>query len=193
MSRVQVVPIEARAFQGSPAGVVSRVLANAIDLAIAALLTATLYAGWVGFVFLRRGRSFTFPTVSLTVAITVLLGVLVAIFTVAWTTSGRSYGDRVLGLRVQRRDGRPVRPVRSLLRALLCVTFPLLLVWAAVSRDRRSVQDLLMGTAVIYDWEPAGRVASDDAVGMAVDVAATVADEPRERQPEPVGGIDGQR
>ena len=77
---------------------------------------------------------------------------------VAWTTSGRTYGDRVLGLRVQRHDGRPVRPLRSLLRALLCVTFPLLLAWAAVSRDRRSVQDLLVGTAVLYDWEPAGRV-----------------------------------
>jgi uncharacterized RDD family membrane protein YckC len=193
VSLVQVVPAEARGFQRRPAGLVSRLLANAIDLTVAIVITVAIYAGWAGFKFLRRGADFTFPTVSLFVAITVLLIVLAAFFTVAWTTSGRTYGDRVLGLRVQLRDGRPIGLVRSLLRAVLCVHFPLLILWAAISRDRRSVQDLLVGTSVVYDWGPPGRATSDDPVGMAVDVAAPVADEPRERQPEPVGGVDGQR
>jgi hypothetical protein len=37
-----------------------------------------------------------------------------------------------------------------LVRAVFCVAFPPLLFWAIV--NRRSVQDLVLRTAVIYDW-----------------------------------------
>jgi hypothetical protein len=36
---------------------------------------------------------------------------------------------------------------------VLCVLFPLLLFWAVVDRHRRSVQDLLVRTSVVYDWK----------------------------------------
>jgi hypothetical protein len=37
------------------------------------------------------------------------------------------------------------------LRAALCVVFPLGLLWCALSRHRRSLQDLVIGSAVLYD------------------------------------------
>jgi hypothetical protein len=48
-----------------------------------------------------------------------------------------------------------------LVRAVLCVAFPPLLFWAIV--NRRSVQDLVLRTAVIYDWaeQPRGTPPSD--------------------------------
>ena len=71
--------------------------------------------------------------------------------------------------------------------------FPLLLVWVAVSRHNRSVQDLVVGTSVIYDWSAVRRAASsDDAAGVAVDVAAPVANEPEHGDPEPLPRIDGE-
>ena len=36
---------------------------------------------------------------------------------------------------------------------MLCVLFPLLLFWAVFDTKRRSVQDLLMRTSVVYDWK----------------------------------------
>lgn len=42
----------------------------------------------------------------------------------------------------------------ALLRALLCTTVPIGLLWVAFSRENRSLQDLLLRTSVIYDWEP---------------------------------------
>jgi uncharacterized RDD family membrane protein YckC len=41
---------------------------------------------------------------------------------------------------------------RSLLRAVTCVVFPIGLFWAALSKRNASVQDLVFGTSVVYDW-----------------------------------------
>ena len=81
--------------------------------------------------------------------------------------------------------------VRAVVRAVLCALFPLLLVWVAVNRHNRSVQDLVVGTSVIYDWSVTRRLASsDDPVGVAVDVAPAVADEPEHGDPEPLPRLD---
>jgi uncharacterized RDD family membrane protein YckC len=55
-------------------------------------------------------------------------------------------------LRVLDRSGRRLRVPRALLRAVLYVVFPAGLLWVLVSRRNASVQDLLVGTAVVYDW-----------------------------------------
>ncbi len=41
---------------------------------------------------------------------------------------------------------------RSTLRALVCVLLPIGLFWSAVSPTRRSVQDVLFRSIVVYDW-----------------------------------------
>jgi uncharacterized RDD family membrane protein YckC len=64
---------------------------------------------------------------------------------------GGTYGDRLLGLRVT--DGRGARLGwgRCTARALLCTGFPIGLVWVLVSKENRSVQDVLLRTSVVYD------------------------------------------
>ena len=44
----------------------------------------------------------------------------------------------------------------ALLRAVMYTFFAVGLVWCAVSPRRRSVQDILVGTSVIYDWRHHG-------------------------------------
>jgi uncharacterized RDD family membrane protein YckC len=192
-ARFDTVPAEARPFHGKPAGLVTRSIANVIDLLVVTVLLVGAYFGVSGFLFLRRGARFQFPVVTYPEAYVAGFVLLVAYFTWCWRTSGRTYGDRVLGLRVHTREGGDLGFWRSLLRALLCATFPLLLVWVAVDFKSRSVQDLIVRTRVVYDWggaAPSKPAPSDDAAGMAVDVAAPVADEPEDRHAESFAGLD---
>jgi uncharacterized RDD family membrane protein YckC len=71
----------------------------------------------------------------------------------SWATSGQTYGDRILGLRVVTRAGGPVHATRALLRAVAYVLVPVGIAWVFVSRHNRSVQDILFRTSVVYDWE----------------------------------------
>jgi uncharacterized RDD family membrane protein YckC len=70
----------------------------------------------------------------------------------SWSTSGRTVGDQLLGLRVEGRGGERLHILRSLLRACICVFFALGLLVAAVDRNRRSLADFLVGSIVVYDW-----------------------------------------
>jgi len=190
---VETVPVEARGFQGRPAGLVTRAGANVIDVAVVVVLLAAGYLGVSGFLFLRQGARFSFPIVSYQTAYAAGFVVLVAYFAISWTTGGRTYGDRLLALRVQTSAGEDVGVVRATLRAILCVVFPLLLIWAAIDRNNRSVQDLVAGTRVIYDWGVARPAThSDDATRMAVDVAAPVANEPEHSDAESLPRLDGE-
>ena len=48
--------------------------------------------------------------------------------------------------------------VTALLRAVFNVVFPLGLAWVVVSRQNRSIQDVVLRTSVIYDWDVRPRV-----------------------------------
>jgi uncharacterized RDD family membrane protein YckC len=100
-------------------------------------------------------------------SLTVTLGVLILYLTVAWWFGGRTYGDLVMGLRVVTRNGGPVHLVVALLRAVACVLFPLGLLWVAFSRDLRSVQDVVLRTSVVYDWQHRGHGEDADGPGSA--------------------------
>ena len=188
-TRFDTIPAEARPFHGQTAGLITRISANVIDLLVATLIVVAGYFGVSGVLFLRRGASFTFPTVGYATAYAAWFAVLVVYFAWSWTSTGRTLGDHAVGLRVRRKNGRPLRGPRAFIRAILCAVFPLLLLWVAIDGKRRSVQDIVVGTRVVYDWggSPA---ASDDTAGVAVDVAPSVADEPDDRDPEPVAGLD---
>jgi len=59
-----------------------------------------------------------------------------------------------MGVRVAAGQGAPLRLPRAFLRAALCTVFPVGLLWCAVNPKRRSVQDLVLWTSVVYDWLP---------------------------------------
>jgi uncharacterized RDD family membrane protein YckC len=138
--------------QGLRAGVVSRLAAAAIDLLYALVLLVIAYAGYAGFRFLRDARSFTWPQPSFDEVLAAGVVVVVVMLATSWSSTGRSAGMRLLGLRLIGRTGTTIGPIRSLLRAVTCLMFPLGLFWSAVSARNASVQDLLFGTSVVYDW-----------------------------------------
>ena len=197
------VPQEARAFNGAPAGLASRTLANTVDLIVVGALLAAGYLAVSGLLFLRRGSSFSFPVVSYQTAYAVGFAAWVVYVAIGWRTNGRTYGDHLLGLRVRTISDGPLGVPRAVIRAILCAIAPLLLVWVAFSKQQRSAQDLLVGTHVIYDWSgarldappdaPSPHPPSGDAVGVRINVATTVADEPDDGHAEPLPRVDGQR
>ena len=73
--------------------------------------------------------------------------------TVSWMGNGRTYGNHIMGLRVVNREGRGLKPLRAFVRAILYVIFPIGLLWVMVSGQNRSLQDLVLRTSVIYDWD----------------------------------------
>lgn len=149
---LSAIPREARPYQGRRAGVVSRVLAGAVDLVVLVLALAGLYVAYAALRFLARPSRFEIPHVDGSTAVWIGAVLFTAYLTVGWATTGRTYGAHVLGLRVVGGRGQRLGPGRSFVRALFCVVFPLGLFWSAVSRTSRSVQDLGLRTVVVYDW-----------------------------------------
>jgi len=150
--RLSAIPPAARRLQGRRAGLITRLLANTVDFGVAVAIVAGGYAGVAALRFLWNSRTFTFPAPGFGILLLAGGVVMTLYLTACWTVSGRTFGDHLLGLRVLGlRGGRP-RPVVALLRAVLCVLFPIGLFWIVVSRDNRSVQDVLLRSSVVYDW-----------------------------------------
>ena len=146
------LPPEAVAFQGDRAGIVSRVIANTIDFAVIVTVLVGLYIGWAAFLFLLSPTTFTFPSPSLGAAVLAGGALLILYFWISWATTGRTYGDTVMGLRVVNFAGERMHWAGAFLRAVFCVVFAIGLFWVVVSGANRSVQDVVMRTSVIYDW-----------------------------------------
>lgn len=148
------VPREARSFQGTSAGVVTRLAAGIVDVLLVALALAGSYVALVGARFVLEPRSFHMPDPSFLWSMTLFLGYLVVYLTVAWWMAGRTIGDHLWGVRVTTTGGDQLGLVRAFVRAVTCAVFPIGLLWCAVDRRRRSVHDLLLHTSVVYDWLP---------------------------------------
>ena len=151
---ISPIPREARPYQGQRAGLVTRSLAAAIDALVVGVLVLFGYLGLNGLLFLMRPRTFQFIDPSFLPGLSVGAGAAVLYLASTWAATGRSYGCHVIGLRVVDRRGRRPRPVAALARAVLYVVVPIGLLWCGVGRNRRSLQDLVLRTSVVYDWRP---------------------------------------
>jgi uncharacterized RDD family membrane protein YckC len=152
--RISAMPREARPYQGHRAGIVSRLVACAIDFLVVAGILAAAYGAWSLVLFLWRPSHFRFPDVSTDWVLLAGEALLFVYLAYAWRTTGRTWGDLLLGLRVVNRRGDPLGRVGSVARSALCVVFPIGILYVAVSRSNRSVADLVLRTSVIYDWGP---------------------------------------
>src|SRR3954447_23975100 len=155
-ARISPVPREARPFQGQRAGIVTRLIAAVLDACVIGLILLGGYLGLVGLIFLLNPRSFSWPQPGLVFSLAAAFHVAFAYFTAFWTLSGRTYGYLVMGLRVLGIGGRRLRFVGAALRAVFVVAVPIGIVWVPLSRNNKSLQDLVLGTRVVYDWEPRG-------------------------------------
>jgi uncharacterized RDD family membrane protein YckC len=136
---------------GRPAGAVTRAAANAVDVALVLVALTLGYAGWAGFRLLLAPTSYRLSAPEFEwIVVAVGIG-LVVYWTVTWAGPGRTHGDQLMGLRVVTRGGAPLHPLHAAARAVLCVLFLPGLFWVLVSRRNRSVQDVLLRTAVVYE------------------------------------------
>ena len=154
MSRhvVSAIPPPAEGFQGQAAGIVSRTLAAGIDGIVVATILLAGYVGSSAVRFVWNPRTFTFPAPDGWFSVAAAGLIATAYLTVGWWIAGRSYGCAVMGLRVVGRDGRDLHFAPALVRAVVCVLFPLGLAWCALDRGTRALHDLLTRSRVIYDW-----------------------------------------
>ncbi|SEO55863.1 RDD family protein [Trujillonella endophytica] len=143
------------------AGVVTRLLAACVDALVVVLLAVAADLAAAGIRFVWSPRDFRWPQISLLATTTALTALAVVYLAVAWAVAGRTYGARLLGLRVLSEGHGLLGWARSGLRALACVVFPAGLLWCAISPGRRSLQDLLVRSVVVYDVHPFVAAAAD--------------------------------
>jgi uncharacterized RDD family membrane protein YckC len=159
--------------RGRRSGLVSRLLADAVDLAVAGII---LFGALVGFAVVRYmvgSAPLRLPRVSgifTAAAYPITVWLYLAI---SWSRHGRSVGKALVGLRVVRNDGSRMGRLRATIRALVCTLFPLSLFWALFSSRNAAVHDLLLQTTVVHDWSdevrteippPESTLAADDIV-----------------------------
>lgn len=138
-----------------PAGIVTRVVAAGADLALVIVMGSLVYAGVAGARLVWSPTTFAWPEPPFWLVLGVEAFLAVSYLTAAWAISGRTYGSSLMGVRVLSHRRGPLGWTRSFLRAVFCVFFPIGLFWVVVSPNRRSVQDLVLRTIVVYDWRGA--------------------------------------
>jgi uncharacterized RDD family membrane protein YckC len=156
--RGEIRNTRARESQGLRAGIASRLAAGVIDAAV-------IFGTFIGVLFVVALLRFLFDDESMHLprpdrAVTVIAIIVIGVIelSTAWSGSGRTIGDDVVGLRVVMADGRTLNTARAFARAVLVmITGGLVLLTALVSRRNNGVHDWLCRTAVIYEWRPHSR------------------------------------
>lgn len=118
-----------------------------------AVAVAAAYFAFAVIRFLWRPRHFTWPEPGALGLGSIWWVLLILYLAITWSISGRSFGKRVVGLRLVNVRGDRLGLPTAFLRALFCAAFPVGLFWCAVSRENRSVADLVVRTSVVYDWQ----------------------------------------
>ncbi|MGK2881857.1 MAG: RDD family protein [Mycobacterium sp.] len=132
------------------AGIVSRGVAAIIDLGVTLAVLGALYVGLTITRMAFNPTGFQFPSVHFFLSTAVTFSVTVCYLALCWAVSGCTVGAVVMGVRVLGRRTDRVPPLTALLRAASCVVFPVGLAWVAFDRRRRSIQDRVFGTRVVY-------------------------------------------
>ncbi|MFN8028513.1 MAG: RDD family protein [Acidimicrobiia bacterium] len=150
-----------REAQGTRAGFVSQAISMVLD---AAWILFEYFVLLVVFGIVRglfTSSNFAVPKPPTWASIVALFVIGVATWEAAWSGSGRAPGMGVLGLRVVAADGSALSPRRAFWRSVIVTaTLGLLVVTTLFSRTNRSWYDKWCGSAVVYDWRPAGPVVS---------------------------------
>jgi uncharacterized RDD family membrane protein YckC len=136
------------------AGIVSRCVAAVIDLGVVLVIIGVLYVGLILTRLAVNPSAFQLPAIGVLFSTTVTFSISVLYLAGCWAVSGCTAGAVVMGLRVRGRKSERLPGVVALLRAVACVVFPFGLAWVAVDAQRRSLQDLLFRSRVVYVSRP---------------------------------------
>jgi uncharacterized RDD family membrane protein YckC len=145
------------------AGLVSRAVGRAVDMTLLAVLVAG--TAWLVEQFLGidpghcptvhewwhlRARLCGFMPYAVPVAGVIIPPLYRILF---YLVAGRTPGMAVMGLRLLRANGRPVRLVQAVKRVgTFYLTMGLGSLLIPVSARRRAFHDIVAGTVVVYDW-----------------------------------------
>lgn len=147
----------------------SRMLARIVDILVQAVLftllqtLAVMFLGFLGMAGIVAVDGALFRAVMIVVLVAVVVGYPVTMETMM---GGRTLGKQVLGLRVVRDDGGPIRFRQAITRGLIsaAIEFPGLLAppltWLAclwtmsISRQGKRLGDFAAGTMVVHDRTP---------------------------------------
>jgi uncharacterized RDD family membrane protein YckC len=138
------------------AGIITRGLAAVIDLLVVLVIMSALYGGLILVRLVYSPAAFSLPSLNAVFSTLVTFVIAVLYLAGCWTVSGSTAGAVAMGLRVVGRRSQRVRLVVGLLRAIGCVLFPIGLLWVVVDRQRRSLQDIVFRTGVVYSRPLAG-------------------------------------
>ena len=140
------------------AGIITRGLAAILDLLVVLLIMSALYGGLVLVRLVYSPAAFSLPSLNVVFSTLVTFVVAVVYLAGCWTVSGSTGGAVTMGLRVVGRRSQRVSLLVGLLRAIGCVLFPIGLLWVMIDSRRRSLQDIVFRTRVVYSRPSAGLV-----------------------------------
>ena len=152
IARQVALPVEAREYQGQRAGFVTRMLSGIIDVLVVIGIVTAINLAFIFVRFLVRGVGVQVDWALTAYLFALGFVIFVLYMAISWRATGRSIGAQIMGLRVVNNDGLLLRAAPAFLRALSLAVFPIGLVWVVFSGSNRSIQDVLLGSSVIYDW-----------------------------------------
>ncbi len=142
--------------QGTYAGIVTRFTGFAIDafvILVAFALAGNVFDYVASAVFGADSELRDAPWLSSIV----LAGWAFLYCAYSLAADGRTLGMAIVGLRAVAKDGRPLTTRQAMVRVLVTpLSVPLFFLgfWLILfRRDRRALQDLIAGTAVVYTWD----------------------------------------
>lgn len=141
------------AVHGQPAGVVTRLVAGAIDYLLCGVLVLLGYLSVCALIFVTNPVGFTWPRTGWLILILSGMALLFVYLGLAWSATGKPLGGSIMGTRVVDRRGRRLGLTLGFVRAALVVVFPIGLLWSAVNPAGRSLQDIALRTRVLYDHD----------------------------------------
>jgi uncharacterized RDD family membrane protein YckC len=142
---------------GQYAGPITRAAGYFVDVAIAVIVfevTVTVLVDLLDVVTHADIDTQDLPTWLAAIAFGLWLWVY---FGGSWAASGKTAGMALVGVRVVNGDGTPIDRWRGAMRApalaLSLLTFGIGLVGIVIGRRHRGLQDVLVGSVVVYDWD----------------------------------------
>jgi len=142
------------------AGIVSRGAAAIIDVIVFAALSAGMLFFLQAFVAMVNTEPFGESTIGSGVAAFAISWLLLFYFAGSWAVTGRTLGEGLMGLRVVRAKGGRVKALRSFVRFLFTFVSLAFLglgfAWMLIDRRRRTWQDIVARTVVVYDFDEHG-------------------------------------
>ena len=140
---------------GYTAGFISRVMAFGIDFVVICLTLLLVAAGATAVESLFAGPLYVGVRFAVTVGATVFASVFAIIYPIVfWTLFGQTPGKMLMGLRIVRTNGQPLRLGHAILRyvgwVLSAAALFLGFVWILVDKRRQGWDDKIGDTLVIY-------------------------------------------